>query len=60
MQPINLTAAHWIYLAGILVIIATMVMRKNIVVPAVIATFLTIGGVGTVIGTWLHTQPVDD
>ncbi len=26
----------------------------------VIATFLTIGGVGTVIGTWLHTQPVDD
>ncbi|MDY6810559.1 MAG: hypothetical protein SW127_16325 [Actinomycetota bacterium] len=41
MQPINLTAAHWIYLAGILVIIATMVMRKNIVVPAVIATFLT-------------------
>ena len=27
---------------------------------AVIATFLTIAGVGTVIGTWLHTQPVDD
>ncbi len=26
----------------------------------VIATFPTIGGVGTVIGTWLHTQPVDD
>lgn len=26
----------------------------------VIATFLTIAGVGTVIGTWLHTQPIDD
>ena len=41
MQPIDLTAAHWVYLAGVIVIIATMVMRKNIVVPAVIATFLT-------------------
>jgi len=27
---------------------------------AVIATFLTIAGVSTLIGTWLHTQPVDD
>ncbi len=26
----------------------------------VIATFLTIAGVSTLIGTWLHTQPVDD
>ncbi|NED70627.1 hypothetical protein G3I15_57885, partial [Streptomyces sp. SID10244] len=41
MQPIELTAAHWVYLGGVIVIIATMVMRKNIVVPAVIATFLT-------------------
>ncbi|MGV9709971.1 hypothetical protein ACWDTI_04840 [Gordonia sp. NPDC003424] len=41
MQPIDLTAAHWVYLAGVILIIATMVMRKNIVVPAVIATFLT-------------------
>ena len=37
----QLTAAHWIFLAGVVVILATMVMRKNIVVPAVIATFLT-------------------
>lgn len=36
-----LTAAHWIYLAGILVILATMAIRKNIVVPAVTATLLT-------------------
>ncbi len=26
----------------------------------VIASFLTIAGVSTLIGTWLHTQPVDD
>jgi len=37
----HLTAAHWIFLAGVVVILATMVMRKNIVVPAVVATFLT-------------------
>ena len=27
---------------------------------SVIATFLTIAGLGTVIGTWLHTRPIDD
>lgn len=37
----HLTAAHWVYLAGVIVILATMVMRKNIVVPAVAATFAT-------------------
>jgi hypothetical protein len=37
----HLTAAHWIFLAGVVVILATMIMRKNIVVPAVLATFLT-------------------
>lgn len=37
----HLTVAHWLYLAGVVVIIATMVLRKNIVVPAVVATFLT-------------------
>ena len=26
----------------------------------VIASFLTIAGVSTLIGTWLHTQPIDD
>jgi hypothetical protein len=36
-----LTAAHWIYLAGIIVILITMAVRKNIVVPAVTATLLT-------------------
>ncbi|GHE45927.1 hypothetical protein GCM10017673_54890 [Streptosporangium violaceochromogenes] len=37
----ELGAAHWTYLAGIVVIIAVMIMRKNIVIPAVAATFLT-------------------
>jgi hypothetical protein len=37
----HLTAAHWVFLAGVIVILAAMVMRKNIVVPAVVATFLT-------------------
>src|SRR4051812_22017168 len=37
----HLTAAHWVFLAGVVVILATMIMRKNIVVPAVVATFLT-------------------
>ncbi len=37
----HLSAAHWIYLAGIIVILVTMALRKNIVVPAVVATLLT-------------------
>jgi hypothetical protein len=37
----HLSAAHWIYLAGIVVILITMALRKNIVVPAVVATLLT-------------------
>ena len=40
-MDVELTAAHWIYLAGIVVILATMAIRKNIVVPAVAATMLT-------------------
>lgn len=40
-MEVHLTAAHWVYLAGIIVILATMLMRKNIVVPAVLGTFLT-------------------
>jgi hypothetical protein len=37
----DLTAAHWIYLIGVIVILATMLTRKNIIVPAVTFTFLT-------------------
>jgi hypothetical protein len=38
---VHLTAAHWVYLFGVVAILATMIMRRNIVVPAVAATFLT-------------------
>ena len=34
-------AAHWIYLIGIILIIAVMITRKNVVIPALVATFLT-------------------
>jgi hypothetical protein len=37
----HITVAHWIYLAGIVVILITMAVRKNIVVPAVTGTMLT-------------------
>lgn len=36
-----LTAGHWIYLSGIAVLIAMVVLRKNVVGPAIAATFLT-------------------
>jgi hypothetical protein len=36
-----LSAAHWIYLIGLAVLIATVVAKKNVIAPAVIATFLT-------------------
>ena len=37
---IEITAAHWVYLIGIVAILATMLARKNIVVPAVFFTML--------------------
>lgn len=37
----DLTAAHWIYLIGVITILVTMLTRKNIIVPAVGFTFLT-------------------
>lgn len=39
---ITLTAAHWIYLASVVVIIITMIMRANVVVPSVIGTLLVV------------------
>lgn len=37
----DLTAAHWVYLIGVVTILGTMLARKNIVVPSVFFTFLT-------------------
>ncbi|GAA3044764.1 membrane protein [Pseudonocardia yunnanensis] len=37
----GLTPAHWVYLAGVLLIIGVTVARKNVVVPALLATAVT-------------------
>ncbi|WP_193046197.1 permease [Mycolicibacterium baixiangningiae] len=37
----QLAAAHWVYLAGVVSLIGFMVARKSVVVPAIIATFAT-------------------
>lgn len=39
-ENVTLTAAHWVYLLGMISIIVTMIMRTTVVVPAIIATFL--------------------
>lgn len=47
----QLTAAHWVYLAGVISLIGFMVARKSVLVPAIAATFLT---------TWVYTGDVLD
>lgn len=37
----HLTAAHWVYLIGVVALIAFMVARKSVVVPAIVATLVT-------------------
>ena len=39
---VELLPAHWIYLVGVAAIIITMLLRANVVVPSVIATFLVV------------------
>lgn len=41
-SAVTLNIAHWVYLVSVLVIIATMIFRANVVVPSVIGTFLVI------------------
>src|SRR3954471_4178996 len=38
-MDVTLTAAHWVYLFGVIAIVVTMALRANVVVPAIIATF---------------------
>lgn len=53
---VTLTAAHWMYLLGVIAIIVTMVFRANVLVPSIAATFLvglawtgsTLGGLGSI------------
>lgn len=39
---VGLAAAHWVYLVGVLVIILTMILRANVVVPSIVATLLVV------------------
>ncbi|WP_163971102.1 hypothetical protein [Oceanobacillus halotolerans] len=38
----ELTLAHWLYLAGTLLIILTMLFRQNVVVPALVMSFFVV------------------
>jgi hypothetical protein len=38
-QHISITAAHWAYLAGVAAVVLTMILRANVVVPSIVATF---------------------
>jgi hypothetical protein len=43
MEPhVVLGPAHWVYLCGVIAIIATLVCRANVVAPAILATFATV------------------
>lgn len=41
-STITLTAAHWMYLIGVVCIIVTMMFRANVLVPSIVATFLVV------------------
>ena len=41
-STVTLTAAHWMYLIGVVCIIVTMMFRANVLVPSIIATFLVV------------------
>jgi len=41
-----MSAAHWVYMVGVASLLVVMVMRKNVIVPAIIGTLLT---------TWVFT-----
>ena len=35
-----MTAGHWLYFLGIVVVVVTMVMRRNVLIPCILFTFL--------------------
>lgn len=41
-STVTLTAAHWMYLIGVICIIVTMMFRANVLVPSIVATFLVV------------------
>ena len=41
-ETVGLAAAHWMFLVGVGVIVLIMLLRANVVVPSVIATYLVV------------------
>lgn len=39
MQHVTITLGHWVYLAGVIAVVLTMILRANVVVPSIVATF---------------------
>ena len=37
---VAITAAHWVYLGGVIAVVITMILRANVVIPSIVATFL--------------------
>lgn len=56
MDHVQFTAVHWLYIIGVLTVIATMIFRKNVIIPCILFTFAIglvykgsfIGGVSTI------------
>ncbi|MCL6479432.1 MAG: hypothetical protein K6T65_13665 [Peptococcaceae bacterium] len=56
MDYTQFTAVHWLYVLGIVTVIATMILRKNVIVPCILFTFAIglaykgsfIGGIATI------------
>lgn len=40
MEPVQLTSMHWIYILGVIVVVATMILRRNVIIPCILFTFL--------------------
>jgi hypothetical protein len=38
-QHVAIAAAHWVYMAGVATVVLTMILRANVVVPSIAATF---------------------
>ncbi len=35
-----MTTAHWLYIIGVIIVVLTMVLRRNVVIPCIVFTFL--------------------
>ncbi len=38
-EHVAIHAAHWVYVAGVAAVVLTMILRANVVVPSIVATF---------------------